>query len=219
MTMKVLVTAGPTQEPIDDVRYVTNASSGKMGAAIANEAMKRGYGVTLVHGPVQIKLPDCKKIAVRTTEEMIKEVEEELKHKYGVLVSTAAISDYSPKKKKKGKIKSGQKLSLEFKTTPKLINKARKGHPDLFIVGFKAEHGMRRDELKVTAENFLKKKKLDMVVANDIEKNAFGSDESDIIIASKESTKDIGKKRKSMLAKRVWDEIELNRMNAANCPV
>ncbi len=214
--MKVLITAGPTEEPIDDVRFITNASSGKMGAAVALEAMGRGYEVTLVHGPVGIKLPDCKKIAIRTTGEMVDAVMKELKKGYDIFISTAAISDFSPRKVC-GKIKSGDCLRLELEPTPKLIEEARKKYPDIFLVAFKAEYGLRKDELKAVAKDFLKKKNLDMVVANDIERNAFGSEESEIVIASKETAKDFGRKSKTELAKNIWDEIELRRTNV--CPV
>ena len=105
--MKVLITLGPTQEPIDEVRYITNASSGKMGAALAREAINRGHKTTIVAGPVAIELPmNAKIIRVRTAKEMTDESLKELEHGYDVLVSTAAIADYSPEFCS-GKIKSG----------------------------------------------------------------------------------------------------------------
>jgi len=206
--MKVLITAGPTQEPIDDVRYITNASSGKMGAALALEAMKRGYDVTLVHGPVVITLPECKKVSVRTTKEMVDAVMNELKKDYDVAISTAAISDFAPEKVC-GKIKSGKCIELRLEPTPKLIEQVRDAYPDVFLVAFKAEYGLRKDELKSIAKDFLKKKNLDMVVANDVEKNQFGSDDNEIFIACENAVKEFGKKSKTELAKNIWDEIEL----------
>lgn len=207
--MKVLITLGPTQEPIDDVRYITNASSGKMGAALANEALERGYEVTLVHGPVTLQLPDCAQIPVRTAQEMHDAVMKELKDT-DIFISTAAVADYAPVKTK-GKIKSGQELSLKLRPTLKLVDEVRKKLPDLFIVGFKAEFGLRRDELMAKAMEFLKLKRLDMVVANDIEKDAFGEDETDVMVVSQKSHKEFGKKPKTELASYIWDEIELVR--------
>jgi len=206
--MKVLITAGPTQEPIDDVRFITNASSGRMGIALAREALKRGYEVVIVHGPIAINIPDCKKVAVRTTKEMIDATITELDD-CDILISTAAISDYSPKKTK-GKIRSGQKISLELNPTPKLIDAARKKFLDLFIVAFKAEHNLRRDELKTVAQNFLKRKNLNMVVANDIEKDIFGASETDVVIATGEIVRDLGRKPKPLVASYIWNEIELH---------
>ncbi len=214
---KVLITAGPTQEPIDDVRYITNASSGRMGAALANEAMRLGYDVTLVHGPVHIKLPDCKKTEVKAAQEMIDAVMKELKkHKYSIVISTAAISDYAPEKVC-GKIKSGKCMELTLTPTPKLIDEARKMHPSLFIVAFKAEHGMRRDELEAVAKEFLKKKRLDMVVANDVSKNVFGSGEAEAIVVRKDTAKDFGRCSKASRAKYIWNEIGLARMDKDSC--
>lgn len=213
--MKVLITAGPTQEPIDDVRFITNASSGKMGAALAVEAMKRRHDVALVHGPVTIRLPDCKKIPVRTTGEMVGAVLKELKGGYDIFISTAAISDFSPQKVC-GKIKSGKCLDIKLEPTPKLIEEVRAKYPKLFLVAFKAEYGIPKDELKTVAKEFLNRKGLDMVVANDIEKNQFGADESEVFVASKETIKDFGKKSKAELAKDIWDEIGLRTVKV--CP-
>jgi len=226
--MKVLITAGPTQEPIDDVRFITNASSGKMGAAVALEAMARGHEVTLVHGPVSITLPECKKIAVRTTKEMVDAVMSELASKggkggYDIVISTAAISDFSPSKAS-GKITSGKSMTLELMPTPKLIEEIRSKYPQIFLVAFKAEFGRNREELKAVAKEFLRRKGLDMVVANDLEKNYFGVDTTDIFIVSKETAKEFketsqefGKKSKTELAKSIWNEIELR--TARGCPV
>jgi len=165
--MKVLITMGPTQEPIDDFRFITNASSGKMGAALAIEALARGHDVTLIHGPVALGLPDCKKLPVRTAGEMLAQVLSELKEDYDIFISVAAVSDYAPKKTC-GKIKSGECIKLELNPTPKIIDEARKAFPRIFIVGFKAEYGLGRDELKAKARNFLHEKGIDLLVANDV---------------------------------------------------
>jgi phosphopantothenoylcysteine decarboxylase/phosphopantothenate--cysteine ligase len=212
--MKALITTGPTQEPIDDVRYITNASSGKMGAALALEAMSRGHEVTLVHGPVQISLPECNKVAVKTTAEMIDAVMAELKKgNYDILISAAAIGDYSTDKSP-GKIKSGQDISLKLKPTPKLIGEARKKHPELFIVAFKAEYGMRKDELRSKVLEFAAKNDLNLVVANDIQKNEFGSDQTELFLVHGDVFRSLGMKSKRELAGSLWSEIELHTSNS-----
>jgi len=207
--MKVLITAGPTQEPIDDVRYITNASSGKFGVALAVEALKRGHEVTLIHGQVTLQLPDCKKIGVRTAGEMLKAVTDELKGGYDVFMPTAAVADYVPAKAD-GKIRSGGDLTLKLQPTKKIIDEVRAAYPNLFIVGFKAEYGSSKDELKAKAKEFLRLKHLNMLVANDIKKNVFGSDETEIVLATPDSIKEFEKMSKEELAKVIWKEIELN---------
>ncbi len=215
---RVLITAGPTQEPIDDVRFITNGSSGKMGAALALEAMSRGYDVTLVHGPVDIMLPGCNKIPIKTAKQMIDVVTRELKRGkggYRFFISAAAIADfYAPKAR--GKIRSGKRMKLELLPTPKLIDMVRADYPEMFVVGFKAEYGMSRAELRVKAVDFMKRKGLDMVVANDIEKGIFGADENEVVIASRQSTKEFGRQSKRDMARHIWDEIELTTMRVCS---
>lgn len=205
--MKVLITLGPTQEPIDDVRYISNRSSGKMGAALAYEAIKRCHQVALVHGPVSIELPDCKKIPVTTAQEMADATLSELKKGYDIMISSAAIADFSPKKVE-GKIKGGSSMALELKPAPKLIDLARKKFPKLFLVAFKAEVGLSRKGLSKVASEYLSKKNLQMVVANDVKKGVFGADENSVVVATKGSVKDLGGGSKVELAKRIFDEID-----------
>ena len=208
--MRVLITTGPTREPVDDVRFITNASSGKMGVALAQEAIGRGYSVTLVHGFVSIPLPKkSHNIPVTTAEEMTSATLKELgHHDYKILISAAAIADFSPRRVK-GKIKSGSKLILKLEPTKKLLGEVRKNFPDLFIVGFKAESGVSEDELIESAKNKLFYGKPNMVVANDISKNRFGSDSNEVWIVTKEGVKHVRKKPKSEIAKAIWNEIEL----------
>jgi phosphopantothenoylcysteine decarboxylase/phosphopantothenate--cysteine ligase len=205
--MRVLITTGPTQEPIDDIRFITNLSSGKMGVALAEEAMQRGYDVTLVHGPVSIPLPNCHRIAVKTAKEMIDAVLSELRGGYDVLISAAAIADFTIKKRE-GKIKSGSKLILELEPTPKLLDVVRKTFPNLFIVGFKAECGISESELIEVAKNKLFYGKLNLVVANDVSKDVFGSDENEVWIVNKNDVRHVKRQPKTRIAHEVWNEIE-----------
>jgi phosphopantothenoylcysteine decarboxylase/phosphopantothenate--cysteine ligase len=182
--MKVLITLGPTQEPIDSVRYITNASSGKMGSALAKESIVRGYETTIVSGPITLKLPDGARILpVRTAGEMIETGLDELRKGYDIFISTAAIADYSPELND-GKIRSGiDNLEIRLVPNPKLTMLARKNFPGLFIVAFKAEYGVSENELRSAARLKLENEGLDMVIANDIMERVFGSDTSDVHVA------------------------------------
>jgi len=208
--MKVMITLGPTREPIDSVRFITNASSGKMGASLAEEALSRGHTVTIIAGHVNIDLPDSAKIYnVNTANDMINSVLKELKNGYDILISTAAIADYSPEFCH-GKIKSGRdNLTIKLSQNPKLTELARRSYPDLFIVAFKAEYGVSDEELINRGYSKLVKEDLDIVVANDIKKNKFGSNTSDAHIIKKNGEKVyIGKNTKRKLSIQIWDIIE-----------
>lgn len=209
--MKVLITLGPTQEPIDGIRYITTASSGKMGAALAAETLKRGHRATIIAGPVNTILPrDAHVLPVRTAAEMIQTALKELEKGYDVLIASAAVADYTPAKKAEGKIKSGKKdLSIGLKPTQKLTHEARKKFPNLFIAAFKAEHSVPYDELIKRAGNKLRKEDLDLIAANDIGLYMFGSDENEVTLINRTGVVARTKKEsKERIAKKIWDIIE-----------
>jgi phosphopantothenoylcysteine decarboxylase/phosphopantothenate--cysteine ligase len=188
--LNVLITGGPTREYIDDIRFITNPSSGKMGVALCKEALRRKFNVTFIYGPGTAKLSrKVKLIRVETTEEMLKAVVSELeKRKYDIFISSAAVLDYKPKKKR-GKIRSGLKnLTIELKPLPKVIDAARKVDKKLFIVGFKAECKVSNRELVKKAYERLLKGKMNLIVANDVgRKNVgFGADTNEVFIIDKE---------------------------------
>ncbi|HIE33562.1 MAG TPA: hypothetical protein EYP86_00275 [Candidatus Altiarchaeales archaeon] len=208
--MKVMITLGPTREPIDSVRFITNASSGKMGASLAEEALSRGHEVTIVAGPVNINLPDSARIySIDTTDKMINTVLKELERGYDILISTAAISDYSPEFHY-GKISSRkEELTIRLKQNPKLTEWVRRSYPDLFIVAFKAEYDISDKELINRGHSKLVNEDLNLVVANDIKKNKFGSDQTDAYIIKPNKDKIyINKCTKRKLSTRIWDIIE-----------
>ncbi len=212
--MKVLITLGPTQEPIDSVRYITTASSGKMGAALAAETLRRGHQATIIAGPVNIGLPkDAHVLPVRTAAEMTKAALKELEKGYDILISTAAIADYTPAKKVTGKIRSGKKgLKIGLAKTPKLTWEARKKFPGLFIAAFKAEHSTPYEELIERAQNKLRKEDLDLIAANDINLHKFGSDENEVTLINRTGIVARTKKEsKEKIAKKIWDIIEKER--------
>ena len=179
--MRILVTAGPTQEPVDSVRYITNASSGKMGFAIAAKAVGRGHAVCLVAGKTHINPPEgVRVLSVRTADEMTDTCLKELSEGYDVFVCAAAIGDYTPVKVESGKIKSGGELSIKLKPTRKLTKLACEKFKDLFVVGFKAEYNVSEDDLVASAREKLVGDGLDVIVANDIGKHRFGADETEV---------------------------------------
>lgn len=182
---KILISAGPTREMLDPVRFITNHSSGKMGIALAIEAHKRGAEVTLVHGPINIRIPDfLKKIAVISSAEMHKACLKEFKNA-DIIIMSAAVSDYTPTKVSDQKIKKSEdKLTLEFKKTTDILNDlGSKKEANQFLVGFALE-------TENEVENAFKKldsKNLDMIVLNSLrdEGAGFGKDTNLIKILDK----------------------------------
>jgi phosphopantothenoylcysteine decarboxylase/phosphopantothenate--cysteine ligase len=209
--VNVVITLGPTQEPIDSIRYITTGSSGKMGCALAKEAVRRGHKVTIVAGPIGIDLPDkTNNIRVRSASEMTEKTLAELEKGADILISSAAIADYTPAKREEGKIKSGIKgLRIDLMPTKKLTHEARKRFPELYIAAFKAEHSIPYEELIRRAENKLKKEDLDLIAANDIGENAFGSDMSEVTVLDRSGiVRRTGKETKERIAKKILDIIE-----------
>ncbi|MBE9504465.1 MAG: bifunctional phosphopantothenoylcysteine decarboxylase/phosphopantothenate--cysteine ligase CoaBC, partial [Proteobacteria bacterium] len=158
---KILITAGPTMEDVDPVRFISNRSSGKMGYAIAREAARRGAEVTLISGPVSLERPEgltC--INVRSAEEMHKAVMAEVDGSHA-LIMAAAVADFKPAKLSKEKIKKGDAstMTLELSKAPDILAELGKGKKARLMVGFAAES---ENVLENTAKK-LKEKKLDLI--------------------------------------------------------
>jgi len=171
---RVLVSTGPTREPIDPVRFVSNRSSGKMGVAIAREAFRRGAEVTLVHGPVSAKVPrQIRKVPVMTAVEMHQAMLEHAFPSNGdkpdVIIMTAAVSDFRVKNSSPLKMKASRDLkTLELEPNPDILMDLGKKRGDTerpLLVGFAVETG-EIDELVVEASKKLKSKNADMIVGN-----------------------------------------------------
>ncbi|WP_209477988.1 bifunctional phosphopantothenoylcysteine decarboxylase/phosphopantothenate--cysteine ligase CoaBC [Thermococcus stetteri] len=204
---RVLVTAGATREYIDPIRYITNASSGKMGVAIAEEAEFRGAEVTLIRTKGSVPSFVENQIEVETVEEMLEAIEGELgSKKYDVVVLAAAVSDFRVKNRADVKIKSGQPLVLELEPTPKVIDRVKELQPGVFLVGFKAETGLSEEELITAARKQIERAGSDLVVANTLK--AFGSEENEVILVGRDFTKKLPRMSKRELAERLWNEIE-----------
>ncbi len=164
---KVLITAGPTREPLDAVRFISNRSSGKMGLELAKAAWKRGAEVTLIHGPLAISPPPfLKTLPVETTSEMAEAVLSRLAE-IDVLIMAAAVADYRPVRVYPGKMKKNSpSLTISLERTTDILSEVTKHKsPGQIIVGFAAEE---KDCLRQEALRKLREKGLDLIIANDI---------------------------------------------------
>jgi phosphopantothenoylcysteine decarboxylase/phosphopantothenate--cysteine ligase len=184
---RILITAGPTRSYLDAFRYITNPSSGKMGVAIAENALARGADVTIVYGPASAKPPrGAKIIPIETTEEMLDAVVGELKaEKYHAAILSAAAADYGAADRKMEKTPSGKKeWVLQLKPLPKIVENVKKADPEVYLVGFKAEYGVSDEELIDRAYKRLKGAGMDLIVANDVARKGvgFGTDTNEVFI-------------------------------------
>ncbi len=172
-----LITAGPSREYLDPVRFLSNPSTGRMGIALTQEILKRGGKVTLILGNTTVSPPEeVNLIKVETSDDYLKAVTTELKKKkYQVFVSTAAISDFRPDKKIVDKIKSENgPISVKLIPTPKIIKIARELDAELIIVAFKAESNISKEQLIERAYSRLLESNVDLIVANDVGKDNRG---------------------------------------------
>jgi phosphopantothenoylcysteine decarboxylase/phosphopantothenate--cysteine ligase len=190
---KILVTAGPTVEFLDSVRYITNSSTGKMGFEVAIAARDRGAEVTLITGPVSLKDPDnIKRINVKTTEEMFKSVKSHLKKK-DLVIMTAAVEDFTPVVKDESKIKKEDKerFVFEFKKTTDILEYIGRSKSGFKLIGFALE----TDNGVENAKKKLKKKNLDMIVLNNpnMEGAGFGTDTNIVTLIDKKKIIDLPK--------------------------
>ncbi|HXQ26648.1 MAG TPA: bifunctional phosphopantothenoylcysteine decarboxylase/phosphopantothenate--cysteine ligase CoaBC [Candidatus Acidoferrales bacterium] len=169
----VLVTAGPTREDIDPVRFLTNRSSGKMGYALAEAASRRGARVVLVSGPTDLAAPEgVDWVPVRTTEEMRNAVRERAREA-NIVIMAAAVSDYRPAAAQSQKLKRGdERLTLELEPTPDILAELGREKGSRILVGFAAE----TDRVAENARGKLARKGADMIVANDVTQEGAGFD-------------------------------------------
>jgi len=189
---KVLITAGPSREAIDNVRYLSNKSSGRMGIEIAKETSARGADVLLVAGECMVKIPEyIKTNHVESANDFIKVIKDEISNNnYDFFISAAAISDYKPVDLIEGKISSDniKELNVNMKLTPKILDIARRKDYKLFIIAFKAETNVSRSELIDRAYDRLLKSESDLIVANDVGRDdiGFNSKDNEVYIINKE---------------------------------
>jgi phosphopantothenoylcysteine decarboxylase/phosphopantothenate--cysteine ligase len=202
----VLVTAGPTREPIDPVRYMSNRSSGKMGYAIAEAARRRGATVTLVSGPTSLIAPAGVAFTrINTAAEMHEAVMQTLPSQQ-IVIKAAAVADYAPVAAADQKIKkeSSTGLTLAFKKNPDILSDIGSATPRPFVVAFAAE----TENVEANAREKLMRKNADLVVANDVADSSIGfdSDQNEVIVIGRDgSTTKIEKAAKITVANKILD--------------
>jgi phosphopantothenoylcysteine decarboxylase/phosphopantothenate--cysteine ligase len=200
---KVVVTAGPTFESIDPVRIITNRSSGKMGLALAREARLRGAQVTLISGPMSIKPhKGIKNISVESAVDLEKALTEI--NDYDIFIGAAAVSDFKTVRRDKKIDSSSGVIDLKLEPIPKLISQVKK---NAVRVGFKAEHNVSDKELIASGQQLLHKYTLDPVVANDVSKKVFGSDENKVILISPRKIVKLKRMLKVEVAREIFDAL------------
>ncbi|MDK2790480.1 MAG: phosphopantothenoylcysteine decarboxylase / phosphopantothenate---cysteine ligase [Methanothermococcus sp.] len=193
---KVLILTGGTAEFIDKVRVISNLSSGKTGVSLAESFCKEGLEVEVINGLGMEPSYYINSHKVTTTEEMLNKALE-LGKNADVIISCAAISDYKPENTFEGKISSDEELVIKLKKNPKVLAELRKKFPDKIIIGFKAEYGLKKEELIEKAKERLEEYNLNMIIANDLSKYYFGDDYNEVILITKSQMVEIkGKKRK-----------------------
>lgn len=204
---KVLVTAGPTMEAVDPVRYITNHSTGKMGYALAKNAMLRGAEVTLVTGQTSIPKPNFVKIVeIQSAKEMFDAVTA-VSDEQDIIIKAAAVADYRPQSVSSDKVKkSSEHMTLELEKTDDILKYlGEHKHPGQFLCGF----SMETQNMLENSRAKLKKKNLDMVVANNlkVEGAGFGTDTNVITLITKEEELSLELMSKDAAAARILDQI------------
>jgi phosphopantothenoylcysteine decarboxylase/phosphopantothenate--cysteine ligase len=200
---KIVVTAGPTVEYIDPVRIITNKSSGKMGIAVAKEAYFRGADVKLIYGFGTEKPPSYLSVVpVETGKEMLAATIKYLP--CDVFVSAAAVSDFTVKESKK-KLESDREINIKLTPVPKILERAKKYKG--YKTGFKALHNVNKEELKRVASKARDRYNLDLIVANDIAKGVFRSDENEVYLLSDSGVEHIPRTSKDEIAIRILDKV------------
>jgi phosphopantothenoylcysteine decarboxylase / phosphopantothenate---cysteine ligase len=199
----VLVTAGPTQEKIDPVRYITNRSSGRMGYALAEAALRRGARVLLVSGPTAVTPPGGAELTRVRTAEQMREATLKLLPEATIVIKTAAVSDYRPKKLAEQKIKRTGAMSLELEPTADILTEIARAKTSQLIIGFAAE----TQNVLENARKKLGTKSLDAIVVNDVSREGVGfdSDRNAVTIITQGEVIEVPETTKWEVAQRVLD--------------
>ena len=201
----VLITAGPTREKIDPVRFLTNRSSGRMGYAIAEAAIRRGARVLLVSGPTSITPPGAAEVTrVESTDEM-RDAVLKLLPEASVVIKTAAVSDFRPKHSADQKIKRKGPMTLELEATPDILKELSSRKTSQIVVGFAAE----TDNVLENARKKLVNKNLDAVVVNDVSREGIGfdSERNAVTIITRDEVVEVPETTKWEVAQRVLDQV------------
>jgi len=201
----VLITAGPTREKIDPVRFLTNRSSGRMGYALAESALRRGARVLLVSGPTSLAPPGAAELTrVESTEEM-RDAVLAFFPQASIVIKTAAVADYRPKSAVGQKIKRKGPLTLELEATPDILKEVATKKANQIVIGFAAE----TENVLENARQKLVSKNLDAIVVNDVSCDGVGfdSDRNAVTIITRDEVIDVPETTKWEVAQRVLDQI------------
>ena len=205
---KVVITAGPTREALDPVRYISNHSSGKMGYALAAAAIEAGADVILISGPVALSIPErCQAILVMSANEM-RQAALEFAEGADIFIATAAVADYKAASIASEKIKSGDdKMTIRLEKNPDIVSSVASTFEDLFVIGFAAES----NDVETYAKGKLEQKHLDAIVANDISRTdiGFNSDDNEVSWIDADSTIVFSKRSKAQLARDLVAQIAI----------
>ena len=197
---KVVITAGPTREALDPVRYISNHSSGKMGYALATAALDAGANVVLISGPVNLSIPErCQYLSVISANDMLLASSEYAK-KANIFIATAAVADYRAVSIAENKIKSDSDvLTINFEKNPDIVSTVAAANKSLFVVGFAAES----TDVENYAMGKLKTKGLNAIIANDISRSdiGFNSDDNEVSWIDTDSSIAFSKRSKTQLSR------------------
>ena len=197
---KVVITAGPTREALDPVRYISNHSSGKMGYALATAALDAGANVVLISGPVNLSIPErCQYLSVISANDMLLASLEYAK-KADIFIATAAVADYRAVSIAENKIKSDSDvLTINFEKNPDIVSTVATANESLFVVGFAAES----TDVENYAKGKLKTKGLNAIIANDISRLdiGFNSDDNEVSWIDTDSSIAFSKRSKTQLSR------------------
>jgi phosphopantothenoylcysteine decarboxylase / phosphopantothenate---cysteine ligase len=201
----VLITAGPTREKIDPVRYLTNRSSGRMGYALAEAALRRGARVLLVSGPTALKPPSTAEITRAESAQAMLEAVLRLLPESSIVIKTAAVADYTIANPPKQKLKRSGSLNLELEPTKDILAEIARRKTSQIVIGFAAETENGLDN----ARRKLASKSLDAIVLNDVSREGVGfdSDRNAVTIITKDDTVDVPETTKWDVAQRVLDAV------------
>jgi phosphopantothenoylcysteine decarboxylase/phosphopantothenate--cysteine ligase len=201
----VLITAGPTREKIDPVRYLSNRSSGRMGYALAEAALRRGARVLLVSGPTNLTPPGGAAVTRVESAEQMRQVTLKLLPEATIVIKTAAVADYRPKSVAEQKIKRKGSIALELEATADIVAELVRARTSQIIVGFAAE----TENVLENARKKLVAKALDAIVVNDVSREGIGfdSDRNAVTILTQSEVIDVSETTKWEVAQRVLDQV------------
>jgi phosphopantothenoylcysteine decarboxylase/phosphopantothenate--cysteine ligase len=201
----VLITAGPTREKIDPVRYLSNRSSGRMGYALAEAAVRRGARVLLVSGPTAIKPPAALEVTRIESAEEMRQAVLRLLPEATIVIKTAAVADYRPKNAADQKIKRTGPLTLELEPTRDILAELARHRQSQLIIGFAAE----TQNVLENARKKLTSKSLDAIVVNDVSREGVGfdSDRNAVTIITHDEVVEVPETTKWDVAQRVLDQV------------